>query len=394
MQMSLKKANVLYSSIQALSFLCQVLIFNFASAYLLDRGFSNTIIGLILLFASVLSIIIMQMVAYFEKKKNLSVNTSAIVLALLIFVFGAVLYFIDLSRVLICVVFCLIVTCVKTVEICINSLYRGYYNKGLKISFPMARGFGSMAFAIGALATGKFFANRPILIMPLAYSFFALVLAVVILLFKAPNVEKKVEEEEYSLKGLLKEYPHFTLYVFALFCFICSSIFVSTYMLQIMQRIGGTIDESGTALFVGAILELPAVAVYKALNKKFGNRQLLLMGMMFLLLKLVVITFAPSPMIIWLISLTQIIGYGVYLPASERHVAHVVPASYYLRAQALVGSAGFAGHIAASLFGMLIDKIGILYTNVLIDVLCAIGVVAAQIAIHMSYKRIPPTKHN
>lgn len=390
--MTLKKANFLYCSIQFIEFYCHVLVLKFVSAYMFERGFTNSNISLILVLGSLIPIFIMQLVAHFEGKYDLSINTFSVVLAVLIFVFGGILYFAKLSRVLICVVLCIIITCITTIEISINSIYRGYYNKGIKISFPLARGCGSLSFALGAFFTGRYFANRSTTIMPLFYSIAALILAILLIIFKAPNVEKK-EKVKQGYINLLKDYPHFALYLVSLFCFICCSIFTSSFMLQIMQRVGGTIDDVGTALFITALAELPAAFFYKKLSDKLGNRKILVLSMFFLMTKTVLITFAPSPYLIWIIQSLQILGYGLFLPSSERHVAHVVPASLYVTAHALVGSVGFIAHIVAFLFGFLIDRVGIFYTMIFVDIFCAVAIILAQIAINMSYKRIPKTQH-
>lgn len=392
MSFTLKKANALYCVIEALAFLCQCLIYTFASAYMLGRGYSNTVIGVILFLGSVFSILLMQIIAYVEKKRNLSINKVSICIAFLIFILGAGLYFLNLNRILVCIFLCTIITCSNSQEYYVNSLYRGYYNRGLKINFPLARGVGSLAFALCSLVVGRIFVNRSVLIMPAIYSFFALILVVLLSFFNAPNVEKKHEEAKQSILGLLKGYPHFTLFLVAVFFIVCSSLFICTFMLQIVQSVGGGIEDSGTALFFAAILELPAMVVYKKLSDKIGNRKLLFISMVIAALKHILISISPSPVWIWAAQVLQFMGYAMYIPATERHISHVVPASFYIRAQALLASVGFIASITSSLFGgILIDRIGVFHTFIIIDILSIIGVIFAHISLNMSYKKIPKT---
>lgn len=392
--MTLKSANALYSSIQFVFFFCRALIFSFASAFLLGKGFTNTQIGLVLFAGYFLSVVIMQLVASWEKKMQINICKLCVGLAVMMNLIALVLFFFPPNKILLSALMAIIVACAACLSSYVNIVYRGYYNGGLKINFSAARGVGSASSAISALVAGLIFAQVATDLMPALYLIPTFILAILLMFFDAPNVEEKDKQAEIlqNQEKLIKEYPHFLLFLLAVCLLYLPYLFVSLYLLQIMQNIGGDVNNVGTALFLEGMIEFPAMLLYRTISKKMGNRKLMSIACWFLCIKLLIITFAPNPYIIYLAQILQFMSFAMYLPSSEKHIAHVVPKTKYVRAQALLATATTVSYMIVSFAGgLLLDKVGVFNTLLVMDWLALVGCLVMDISVQMSYKKVPKT---
>ena len=158
----------------------------------------------------------------------------------------------------------------------------------------------------------------------------------------------------------MREYPQFYLFFAGVLCLATSNGFTETFLLQIVQRVGGDSADLGAAIFISAMMELPAMVLYRRFADRVGNRRLLAFAGWMWALKNFLIMLAPSVHLIFAAEVLQFVGYAIYVPAGVRFIAHTLRENEFLKGQAIVGSATTAGYLISSFVGgPMIDLVGL-----------------------------------
>ena len=357
-----KNATVFYAAIQVLYFCTLAMVSGYASAYLFNRGFANGQIGILLGIGNLGAVGAQLLTAAVVSRTGMRIGKVMIGASAVIAALALALLLLPLSGVAFCTTYALVFLLTQSMMASVNSLYRGYHEQGTTINFGVARGFGSAAYSIASLAVGVLIQKFTPNILPGLYAVPCLLLCVIVFIFNAPNVEERqaVNVTPKEKKILLREYPQFYLFFAGVMCLATSNGFTETYLLQIIQRIGGTSSNLGVAMFISAMMELPAMILYRRFADKVGNRRLLAFAGWMWALKNFLIMLAPNVYFIYAAELLQFAGFAIYVPAGVRYIAHTLPESEFLKGQALVGSAFTAGYLISSFVGgPMIDLVGL-----------------------------------
>ena len=391
-----KNATGYYSAIHALYFCVSALITCYASAFLLDYGFTNTQIGIAMGIAYLASALLQPLLATFAQKTGIRLGNCLCVLSGIIALLAVMMWLVPTHGLALLVMEIVVLMLHSAMQSAINALYRGYHNRGTKINFSLARGMGSVAFSLTNLLAGLLLRSLSITTLPALYLIPSILLSLVLVFFHAPNVASEEHNSVVTPKEkrlLLRQYPYFYLFLAGVMFLGLTHTFTESYLFQIMENIGGTSSNLGIAMAITAITELPAMLLYKRIYKRFGNRKLLGLACWIWALKSFCITIAPNVYVIYAAELLQFAGYAIYVPAGVRYVAHAIPESEYMKGQALVGSSFTVGQLLAVLVGgRLIDKIGVRPSLWCVQVCSVIGVTLFTLAMRSSLKRFPSIK--
>ena len=159
-------------------------------------------------------------------------------------------------------------------------------------------------------------------------------------------------------------------------------IFLDHFMLQIMMTIGGDSATLGIAIAVAAIIELPAMMIYKRMSKKAGPSKLLMLAGWCWVVKNLLIMLARTPEAIYAAELLQFFSYAVYVPATVDYIGQNLQEGDFLRAQALSGSAFTMGSLLATMIGgPMIDLIGVRAMVCVVQIFSLTGAVLFMFAL-------------
>lgn len=387
-----KNATAFYAVIQALYFFMLAMINVYASAYLLNRGFTNGQIGIMLGIGNLGAVGIQLLSASVITRTGIRIGKMLIGTGVAIAVLALAMLLLPLRGVAFCVVYVLIFMLAQSMMASVNSLYRGYHEQGTKINFSVARGFGSAAYSIASLCVGVAVQKFTPDILPGLYVVPCLLLCVVVFIFNAPNVTERQPSSVTAREKriFMREYPQFYLFFFGVLCLSTSNGFTETYLLQIIQRVGGNSSNLGVAMFISAMTELPAMLLYRHFADKIGNRRLLGFAGWMWAAKNFLIMLAPNVYLIYAAELIQFVGYAIYVPAGVRYIAHTLPESEFLKGQALVGSAFTAGYLVAGFVGgPMIDIVGLGPTLCGVQIFSVGGVILFLCAMKKSLHMFP-----
>ena len=148
--------------------------------------------------------------------------------------------------------------------------------------------------------------------------------------------------------------------LFATALLFFSHSFLSVYMLQIVQNVGGNNEDMGLMTGFVAVLELPTMFLFDRLLRRFSCGGLLRFSAVFFAVKTTLVLAAGSLPAVYGGMFFQIFAYALFIPASVRYAGQVSGPENANRAQAWVTVMTTVGSVCASgLGGVMIDRLGL-----------------------------------
>lgn len=343
-------------------------MFSFVSVYLLDKGFSNATIGTVLSITGVLAIIIQSIEAnLLDKHPGLRLQDTLSINILFILI-GSILLLFSSNHSLLLLFILLIFSVAQASETLLNSLAFIFEKFGIEIDYGVGRGIGSLAFAVTTLIVGNVVNQTNPEIIPLFYTVFSFILLLVVRSFKHPQEEEQIVEENstidsasnQSFSHFISQYKRLVLVVIGIGFVLFMHILINNFFIQILVPIGGNSATMGNAIFLGAIVELPAMFNYKKIERRFSAGTLLKMAALFFVAKHILTYLATNMLMIYIAQFVQIGGYALIYPAGVSYVHSVVSEKDLVKGQSLFTSAIALSSIAGNFFGgILLDSLGI-----------------------------------
>ena len=359
--MKAKRIRYMYTLIQCLYWMTAGLMFNFASAYLLDRGFSNSQIGVVLGAAYALSAVAQPLVAALFNRSGVRLSTGMACFYAVAAVLAVLVLALPMQGGALAVLIVCIFMLQATMQPSLNSLHRGYALRGVEVNFGFARGMGSAAYSVMCALVGRLLYRFSPCMLPALYLTTMLLMIACLLAFRAPSFTDGVSlGERRRREPLLRRYPRFALLLLGVSLLATVHIFIDNFMLQIVQNLGGGSAQQGVVVAIAAMMELPAMVLYGRLSKRIGGGWVLCMAAWVWVVKDVLTALATSPAMLYAISLLQFASYAFYVPAAVEYVSDALSQQDFLAGQALVGTAFTLGSLAATFIGgWMLDLLGV-----------------------------------
>ena len=334
----------------------------YASVFLLEKGFTNTLIGITLALANILSVIFQPFVAGLIDKQGRLTNRNVSMASTALLLTGSVLLLlIKIGVVAIFIIFALIYMVQMVYQPIITAMYFEYEAAGCHIYYGLARGLGSCGFAVVSVFTGMAIGRFGVNILMILDIIFLTVALVVLYFFKKPEAPSVASSEETgvahnNLLVFTKTYPAFMLFVVAGVCFFFAHNAINDYMIQIITPLGGTEASMGTAVFIAALLELPTMALIDKIMKKISVKNLLLISAAAFLIKTLLMLIAPNMTVVYISQAMQMFAYAVFIPAGAYFVNQTMAKFDQVKGQAYINCSITLGGVFSSLIcGRLLD---------------------------------------
>ena len=334
----------------------------YASVFLLEKGFTNTLIGITLALANILSVIFQPFVAGLIDKQGKLTNRNVSIASTALLLIGSVLLLlIKNGIVIIFIIFALIYMVQMVYQPIITAMYFEYEAAGCHIYYGLARGLGSCGFAVVSVFTGMAIGRFGVNILMILDIIFLTVALIVLYFFKKPAVPSQASSEETDVAHnnliiFTKTYPAFMLFVVAGVCFFFAHNAINDYMIQIITPLGGTEASMGTAVFIAALLELPTMALIDKIMKKISVKNLLLISATAFLIKTLLMLVAPNMAVVYISQAMQMFAYAVFIPAGAYFVNQTMAKFDQVKGQAYINCSITLGGVFSSLIcGRLLD---------------------------------------
>lgn len=163
---------------------------------------------------------------------------------------------------------------------------------------------------------------------------------------------------------------------------------INNFFIQVITPIGGTESQMGIAVFIAAIVELPAMAMFNIMRKKINCARLLKLSVVMFALKHLLTFLATNIFMIYVAQVLQIGAYAIFIPASVYYVNEVISKQDLVKGQSMVTVGITASGIIANFAGgILLDAVGVYH-------LLMIGVVVSVVGGLIVFGSIEKKKSN
>ncbi len=342
-----------YALIQVLFNAACAAIFGFSSVYLRAQGLNDSQIGLVLALGMGVNVVVQPMLGSLaDRTHKLSLNQLIVLFYLIALVEAVALLPGGLAPVVVAGLFVLLNFVVSISETFTNSLAMEQVNRGVNLNFGLARGIGSVGYGAASLLLGKLVVTKTeSVIMPFVILFCVLSILALLPFGRGTKHSKRGEKQALNLLAFIRENRNFCLFVAGVVLMYYSYSVRASYMYQIVLSIGGDVAQFGSISAFTAFIELPAMAAYPLLSKRFKTRTIVLFAAVCFVVRTLVICFATSMAWIYVSQAMQMVSYALFIPASVYYVNELVGEGNRNKGQTFLGIGQSISSICASLLG-------------------------------------------
>lgn len=362
-----------YSWLQGSFWMSFCIVFNYASVYLLSKGYTNSEIGVIIAAAGFVSALLQPLVAGLsDRRKGFSLRRLILALAALMACIAALLTIPMLQLFWIALFYGVLLAVLQILTPLVNAIGMECINHGIPVNFGLARGIGSVSYALISFAAGEMIECFSATIVPV------LIILCYLLVFAAAytfcfsktngngqSIQMTAAEEDCISSASFFDAYHnayrrfFLLLIGISLLFVCHNM-LNNYLFQIMDYHHGGSREMGIASGLSAVLELPTMIAFSFLIRKISSSTLLKISGIFFTLKSFLTLIAAGISGIYFAQTVQMLGFALFVPASVYYTNSLMRPSDRAKGQAFMTATNTIGSVFGSLLGgFLIDNLGI-----------------------------------
>ncbi len=342
----------------------------------MSKHLKNSQIGLVLGIANIFAVFLQPAVAEFADTQKISMKDLILILVGAAGVLAVSLCFMSNYFIVLSVLFILELIVLFVLQPLVNSLGMQLINKGISINFGLARGMGSMAYAICSVLLGVLVENVGGDSLPVVSVGLYIALGIVIYTFTNKpfsHAESEITHSESvqvakeaksgymnNLFSFFLQNKKFAALMVAVSLTFCSHSMISNYLIQITENVGGTAKDMGIATGIAAAIELPAMIIFGFYVKKIRCSSILKLSLFFFMVKIAITMLANNVWMLYVAQLFQFSSYALFIPASVYYVNEIIEKDDLAKGQAFMTSAITLGGVGASLIGgWLLDDSGV-----------------------------------
>ena len=315
-------------------------ILSFASAFLLEKGFSTAQVGTLLASGNILSCVVQPILADRADRSGAQViNRYVVGLTVLCAACFLAIQLLPMPQWLFGLLYLMGVFTFDAMMPLLNSVCVAYNQQDYKINYGFGRGIGSFAYSLAALAIGKVIAGFGadwmiwIVLILLAAN------AVVTLGYPRLNqqvIREKQVSECCSIPVFFKRYKWYCLSLMGVMLLAMFHAMTENYLIKVMGRLGGDSGSVGVALFIATAIEMPVILWFDTVRKHIRDNLLLKLAGVSFLLKAVLFLVAPSVNSIYAIQLLQATSYSFLSPTQLYYANNKVSQVDMVKGQAFI----------------------------------------------------------
>lgn len=414
------KENGKYRIIQSCYWMMMNVSFGYATFYLGGFGYSAGEVGMLTAIFSGVSAVCQPMLGRVADKSR-RFNWKVILMLLsAVCCLDMILLSIFKSKVLVGCLFGLMALFLNCMMPMINAACFYYEKRGVHVDFGIARGMGSMFYAVVSMLLGWMTVRMGTSAIPVTGIPILAVLFLTTCLMPCESVKAtksnaadqrntndentadgkdlKGRKEERSAgadnaanrrqnraqkteSGFLKKYPAFMVMLLGSTLLMAAHTFMTTYLLQILEQIGGNTSHLGTALAIGAVTEVPILFLFSHIIKRCSSSRLLVISGFFYIVKSTMLLFAGSIGLVYVAHLLQPVSYALYASAIVYFTDESMREEDKVTGQSMMTMTSAIGSVVGNLVGgWLIDFGGV----TVMMVFCAVLAVAAASVVAVS----------
>ncbi len=384
-----KILNVQYCSLQGFYWMNICIIISFAAVFLQARGYSNSELGVIMAVGNILALVLQPVVADIaDRSRKLSLPVIMLIVLAVLAAGYAVSLFVPGRNAAVWLAFAVCIGTIFLMQPLCNSVSGLMERRGARINFGVARGIGSLGFAVLAIILGALVARLGEDTLPAAGLVLCVGMALLLLNlakhFRAGTDAGARHEkgESRNLADFSRSDPRFMRLLLGLTLVYFSHAAINNFLINIVTNAGGGSAEFGAINAYTAVVELPAMWGFSRLLRRFRCSSLLKFAIVMYAVKGLCLSLAPNVALLFGAQTMQMLSFAIYIPASVRYVEETVAPADQVKGQAFVTSVVTLSSVFASLLGgLMFDHLGVTATMLISTGVTAVGAVIAVPAV-------------
>ena len=350
-----KNLTVRYSIVQFSYWAAAMGAASFATTYLLERGLPSGLIGLLLAASGLLACLTQPFMASFVDRAQKYILPRMILLLSLLCIACFVLQLVPGIPVLAAgILYILGMWSSDATHSLINALSVACNQGGFHINYGAARGIGSVASGTSALILGHIIAWLGTSWMFLYIIAFRIIFIIAVLSF--PKLEKQrsapgTADESCSIAQFFLRYKWYCLSLLGIGLLGMFHAMTESYLIVIMERLGGDSSNVGTALFISSLSGAPVIFFFSFFHKRIKETSLLKISALTFLLKSVLFCLAPTIGFVYGLEVLQSTSYGFLGPTQVYFAGNRVRKTDMVKGQAFIAAAYSLGCSGGNFIG-------------------------------------------
>ena len=318
-------------------------VVSFATAFLLEKGFAASHIGILLASGNLLSCAAQPVLADIADRigGNIVRWFIAGLTAVSIFCFAS-LQLLPFPETVYGLIYLLGVFAFDAMNPLLNAVSVSYNRIGYKINYGVGRGIGSFAYAVSALVIGKVMAGFGADWM--IWISLALLGANVAATLGYPGLmetasEKAKRSDCCSVPVFFRRYKWYCVSLLGVMLLAMFHAMTENYLIEVVSPLGGDSGTVGVALFVATAIEMVVIVNFDWLRTKISDTWLLKLAGLSFLLKSVLFLMAKNVIMIYGIQLLQATSYSFLSPTQLYYADAKVNPADMVKGQAFITAA-------------------------------------------------------
>lgn len=381
----MKKLRVHYALIQSVYWMIQAIFMVFIVPLLRDRGFDNGQIGILLAVRSFSCIIFQPVVAAFADRHAKSIPLKYIISLIVAISFISTFLFwrIHFGFLGSCIIFGFLGATITALSPLYNSLAMQFLGIGKDLKYSIARGFGSIAYAIMCIILGFMVDGLGVESTMCAQAVMLIVSFVLIISFTVCPVaatESVILEKPHSTWHLISHNKGYTIFLIASVMLFTGNNMTTSFLVDVVDKLGGTNADVGYCQFVLAAVEFPMALCFMRLKNRIGTDGIMKICALFIWVKIIGILLAPNIPALIAVHAFQMLGAGLYWSGSVYYVNENVEDIDRIKGQSLMAifSTGIGSGVGSLISGWVSKNYGI-------DALVLSGAVCAGVGVGLMF---------
>ena len=381
------RGTIHYSFLQGQFWMSFCLIVSYASYFLVQKGFSNTQTGIIVAVASGISALLQPLVGNLvDKSERISIHGIILGMALCMDVIAIILYQLKLSFLVLAVLYGLMITLAQTLVPLITSIGMYYFNRKIPINFGVARGVGSLCYALISLLVGSALEiySESLLPLLLFFIYMGIGIATITFHFKDATETSSTQKRKEETSNLLffQQHKMFMVSIVGItLVFTCHNM-INSFLYQIAAYHGGGSAQMGVLSGIAALVELPTMFLFGYYLKLTSARNYIKISCAVFVIKALATLLSPNITTLYFVQLMQMFAFALFTVASVYYVNDIMEEKDRVKGQAYMAVTNTLGTVIGSLIGgWLIDTFevpGMLLISTLLGVAGTIIVFATR----------------
>lgn len=359
--MVIKNRTLGYSAIQGFFWMGYASIMGFASVFLLNAGFDNGQVGLLIAAAGLLSALLQPLLAaYADRPGSMALKWVIFLLTLPCLGCSLVLTLAGTQKLLAGGCFGLCMVLLQLTTPLVNSLGIATVNSGEPLNFGAARAMGSLGYGVAAYLIGLLTDSQGAAAVPLCMGTTLVLLLIVTLDYR--NVQKAPPQKaaEPTQGGFLRRYPRYGLVLVGLVFLFVSHVVLNSFTYQIVVSKGGDNAQMGTAMAFASVLELPIMFLFGWMQKKWRCHVWFRISGLFFLLKTAGTLLCSSMTGFFAVQLFQMGGWALLTVSSVFYINSIMQPQDSVKGQACYTTSMTLGNVlGAVVAGRILDVLGV-----------------------------------